>query len=171
MLAGNSSATPTYSVGREGAASQFQAKNHGVVASETCHYLGPRWHPTSQKNCRLHIVKPQHGHLYQFTQSMDSRNLGNMSFNIYDHSLSRRYPPPGPDSNRLDKIAKAMTIVEFAGENFIIFARVNTETGSHETFPEARPIVLIRERSQPNRFITDLIGLVLADVIKDGAEA
>eukprot|EP00944_MAST-04C_sp_MAST-4C-sp1_P007806 g7806.t1 len=160
VLAGNSSATPTYSVGREGAASQFQAKNHGVVASMKHAIIsGPDGILTSQKNCRLHIVKtsawpfvPIHANLW-----IQETWVSNMSFNIYDHSLSRRYPPPGPDSNRLDKIAKAMTIVEFAGENFYHFF-------AH------REIVLIHPKDHSrNRFITDLIGLVLADVIKDGA--
>ena len=175
VLAGNSSSTPTSSVGREGAARQFQVKHHGVVASMKHAVIsGPDGILTSQKNCRLHIVKtsawpfvPIHANLW-----IQETWVSNMSFNIYDHSLSRRYPPPGPDSNRLDKIAKAMTIVEFAGENFYHFLLVSIPKliVMKPFLKRDREIVLIHPKDHSrNMFITDLIGLVLADVIKDGA--
>ena len=50
--------TPTSSAGREGAERQFQVKHHGVVASMKHAVIsGPDGILTSQKNCRLHIVK------------------------------------------------------------------------------------------------------------------
>ena len=146
----------------------------GLIASMTNSIIsGPDGVITRQDQCRLNVVKttswpfvPIHANLW-----LKETWVSNTSFNIYDHSLTKKYPPPGPNSNRMEIIRKGMTIVDFASHNFYHFLLISIPklVMMKSFLKHDRDIVLIHpiDRSS-NNFITNLISIVLSDIVADG---